>query len=57
LQTSEVALLPLSQASDGVFEPTGQTLYFTRLPFQGNGAYIRPSLRKRAALRRAFRLG
>ena len=36
LPTSEVALVPLSQASDGVFEPTGKTLYFTRLPFQGS---------------------
>lgn len=35
-QTSEVALVPLSQASDGAFEPTGKTLYFTRLPFQGS---------------------
>jgi tricorn protease len=26
----------LSQASDGVFDPAGKTLYFTRLPFQGS---------------------
>jgi len=30
------SVLPLSQAADGVFEPTGQTLFFTRLPFQGS---------------------
>jgi tricorn protease len=36
IQTSEKSLLPLSQASDGVFDPTGKTLYFTRLPFQSS---------------------
>jgi tricorn protease len=30
------ALIPLSQASDGTFDPSGKTLYFTRLPFQGS---------------------
>ncbi len=30
------AIIPLSQASEGVFEPQGQTLFFTRLPFQGS---------------------
>ncbi len=28
--------ISLSQASDGVFGPGGQTLFFTRLPFQGS---------------------
>ncbi len=32
----ESELLPLSQASDGCFDPTGQTLFFTRLAFQGS---------------------
>jgi len=36
LQTGDDQLLPLSQASEGVFEPTGKTLFFTRLPFQGS---------------------
>lgn len=36
LSTGERALLPLSQANDGVFNPSGRTLYFTRLPFQGS---------------------
>jgi len=36
LQTGEQTALPLSQARDGVFEPSGKTLYFTRLPFQGS---------------------
>jgi len=46
IQTGEQSVLPLSQASDGVFDPTGKTLYFTRLPFQGSntkrykGGYI-----------------
>jgi tricorn protease len=29
-------LIPLAQASDGVFDPSGGTLFFTRLPFQGS---------------------
>ena len=29
-------VLPLAQAADGCFEPSGQVLYFTRLPFQGS---------------------
>jgi tricorn protease len=29
-------MLPLSQASDGVFDPAGKVLYFTRLAFQGS---------------------
>ena len=36
LQSGEQSVLPLSQASEGVFDPTGKTLYFTRLPFQGS---------------------
>jgi tricorn protease len=36
IQTGEQSVLPLSQASDGVFDPTGKSLYFTRLPFQGS---------------------
>ena len=34
--TNAESLLPLSQAADGSFDPSGQTLYFTRLPFQGS---------------------
>jgi len=30
------AVIPLAQASDGVFDPSGKTLYFTRLSFQGS---------------------
>ncbi len=29
-------VIPLGQAADGAFDPTGKTLYFTRLPFQGS---------------------
>ncbi|HEY6223042.1 MAG TPA: hypothetical protein VIW26_04615, partial [Gemmatimonadales bacterium] len=29
-------LLPLAEASDGTFDPTGRTLYFTRYAFQGS---------------------
>ncbi|UCF79639.1 MAG: PD40 domain-containing protein [Candidatus Eiseniibacteriota bacterium] len=36
LTTDESELLPLSQASEGVFDETGSTLFFTRLPFQGS---------------------
>ncbi len=35
-QSNEPAMIPLSQASEGVFEPTGKTIFFTRLPFQGS---------------------
>ena len=28
--------VPLAQAAEGVYEPDGKTLYFTRLPFQGS---------------------
>ena len=34
--TRQKAIIPLSQASEGVFEPQGKTLFFTRLPFQGS---------------------
>lgn len=37
-QTGEHEIIPLSQASEGVFDPTGDTLFFTRLPFQGSHA-------------------
>ena len=36
LKTGVTSPLPLSQASDGVFDPTGKTLYFTRQHFQGS---------------------
>lgn len=29
-------VLPLNQASDGCYDPSGKTLYFTRLPFMGS---------------------
>jgi tricorn protease len=35
-KTGVSSLLPLSQASDGVFDPSGKTLYFTRMMFQGS---------------------
>ncbi|MGB3494075.1 MAG: S41 family peptidase [Elainellaceae cyanobacterium] len=34
--TGQSTLLPLSQASDGCFTADGQTLFFTRLEFQGS---------------------
>jgi len=34
--TNAETLLPLAQASDGSFDPSGRTLFFTRLPFQGS---------------------
>ncbi len=34
--TNAESLLPLSQAADGSFDPSGRTLFFTRLPFQGS---------------------
>jgi len=36
LRTGRSELLPLAQASDGSFDETGKTLYFTRLAFQGS---------------------
>ena len=36
LQSGVTTLLPLSQASDGVFDPSGKTFYFTRQWFQGS---------------------
>lgn len=35
-KTGEKTLVPLAQASDGVFDATGDTLFFTRLAFQGS---------------------
>ncbi len=35
-KTEHSKLITLAQASDGVFDPSGDTLYFTRLPFQGS---------------------
>ncbi len=35
-ETGDRRLLPLNQASDGCFTPDGQTLFFTRLAFQGS---------------------
>lgn len=29
-------LIPLAQASEGCYDPSGRTLFFTRLPFQGS---------------------
>ena len=34
--TRTTSLVPLAQASDGVFTGSGDTLFFTRLPFQGS---------------------
>ena len=36
LKTGEKKLIPLEQASTGVYTPSGDTLFFTRLPFQGS---------------------
>jgi len=36
LRTGQSDLLPLAQASGGVFDQSGETLFFTRLPFQGS---------------------
>jgi tricorn protease len=35
-KTGSETILPLSQAADGNFDPSGQTIFFTRLPFQGS---------------------
>jgi tricorn protease len=35
-KTGQTSLLPLAQASDGSYDTGAQTLYFTRLPFQGS---------------------
>ena len=35
---NRIERVPLSQASQGVYEPNGRVLYFTRLPFQGSQA-------------------
>lgn len=36
IKTNKKEIIPLSQASDGTFNSTGSTLFFTRLPFQGS---------------------
>ena len=36
LKSGAINLIPLHQASDGSFDEKGNTLYFTRLPFQGS---------------------
>jgi tricorn protease len=35
-KTGDRRLLPLAQAAEGAYEPTGKTLFFTRLPHQGS---------------------
>jgi tricorn protease len=35
-ETLDETLVPLHQASAGAYDPTGETLIFTRLPFQGS---------------------
>ena len=35
-QTRAQTLVPLAQVSDGAYDATGKTLFFTRLPFQGS---------------------
>ncbi len=35
-KTRRQSLAPLSQASDGCYDPSGKTLFFTRLAFQGS---------------------
>lgn len=37
-EDNAVTRIPLSQASHGVYDPSGKTLFFTRLPFQGSQA-------------------
>ncbi|AIE86228.1 protease [Fimbriimonas ginsengisoli Gsoil 348] len=34
--TRKSAMVPLAQASDGCYDPTGKTLFFTRMRFQGS---------------------
>ncbi len=36
LETGTAAMIPLAQAGDGCYDAFGETLYFTRLPFQGS---------------------
>ncbi|KAA3661896.1 MAG: protease [Chloroflexi bacterium] len=36
LESGATTLIPLAQASDGSYDASGKTLYFTRLPFQGS---------------------
>jgi tricorn protease len=35
-KTGSETIFPLSQAADGNFDPSSQTIFFTRLPFQGS---------------------
>jgi tricorn protease len=35
-KTNAETVLPLAQAAEGTFDPPGETLFFTRLPFQGS---------------------
>jgi tricorn protease len=35
-EAGKVDLVPLAQAADGVYDPSGKRLFFTRLPFQGS---------------------
>ena len=35
-KTGDPQLIPLAQASQGTYDPSGKTLFFTRLPFQGS---------------------
>ena len=36
VETNRKEIIPLSQATDGTLDSTGNTLFFTRLPFQGS---------------------
>jgi C-terminal processing protease CtpA/Prc/Tol biopolymer transport system component len=36
LSTGKSTPIPLRQASEGTYDPSGKTLFFTRLPFQGS---------------------
>ncbi len=36
LESGRMETVALSQASDGIYDPTGRTLFFTRLEFQGS---------------------
>ena len=36
LESGQATMIPLAQASDGSYDASGATLYFTRLPFQGS---------------------
>jgi tricorn protease len=36
LNTGRSSRIPINQASEGMYDPSGKTLFFTRLPFQGS---------------------